>query len=98
MKITPEHSEITIAKVVLPYIGLVDIKDLLEDGDILALSAVNGKYISCDSNNMLVAVEDASNDGCTMIIKKDSQSNFFKILCNNGKYVTVNTEAALALY
>ena len=98
MKITPERSEISIAKVVLPYVSLVDTKDLLDDGDILALSTVNGKYISCDSNNMLVAVGDAPNDGCTMIIKKDTQSNFFKIQCNNGKYVTVNAEAGLALY
>ena len=79
MKITPERSEISIAKVVLPYVSLVDTKDLLDDGDILALSTVNGKYISCDNNNMLVAVGDTPNDGCTMIIKKDTQSNFFKI-------------------
>ena len=44
MKIAQGGSKMSIDKVVLPYIGLVGTNDLLENGDILALSAVNGKY------------------------------------------------------
>ena len=58
------------------------------------LGAVNGKYISCDSNNMLVAVRDAPDDECAMTVTKDS-SGFFKIQCNNDKYVTVDVSSAL---
>ena len=94
MKIVPERSEISIAKVVLPYVGLVDTNALLDDGDILALSAVSGKYISCDSNNKLVAVQDIPDDECKMTVTKDS-NNFFKIQCNNDKYVTVDVNLAL---
>ena len=94
MKIVPERSELSISKVVLPYVGLVDINALLDDGDILALGAVSGKYISCDSNNKLVAVQDVPNDECKMTMKKDS-SSFFKIQCNNDKYVTVDVNLAL---
>ena len=94
MKIEPERSQISIAKVVAPYLGLVDTNDLLNDGDILALGAVNSKYISCDSNNMLVAVRDAPDDECAMTVTKDS-SGFFKIQCNNDKYVTVGMNLAL---
>ena len=97
-KIAAEGSEMSIAKVVLPYAGLVDANNLLHDGDILALSTVNGKYISCDSNNMLVAVKDAPSDQCAMTVQKDSQNKAFKIRCNNGKYVIVNAKAGLALY
>ena len=98
MKIAPGGSQMSIDKVVLPYIGLVGTNDLLENGDILALSAVNGKYISCDSNYMLVAMGADPDAGCTMTVNKYGQGNFFKIQCNNGNYVTVNEEAGLALY
>ena len=97
-KIAAEGSEMSVAKVVLPYAGLVDANNLLNDGDILALSTVNGKYISCDSNNMLIAVKDAPSDQCAMTVQKDSQNKAFKIRCNNGKYVIVNAKAGLALY
>ena len=97
MKIVPEGSKMSIAKVVFPYVGLVDTNDLLNDGDILALGAINGKYISCNSNNKLVAEEDVPNDGCTMTVTKDGQSNFFKIQCNNKKYVTVAVDAHSSL-
>ena len=97
-KIAAEGSEMSVAKVVLPYAGLVDANNLLHDGDILALSTVNGKYISCDSNNMLVAVKDAPSGQCAMTVQKDSQNKAFKIRCNNRKYVIVNAEAGLALY
>ena len=99
MKVVPEGSQISIAKAVLPYVGLVDTNDLLNDGDILALNAVNGKYIKCASNNMLVAMAANPDDECTLTVKKDvSQSNLFKIRCNNGKYIKVNAETGLALY
>ena len=68
MKVVPEGSQISIAKAVLPYVGLVDTNDLLNDGDILALNAVNGKYIKCDGNNMLVAVAANPDDECTMTV------------------------------
>ena len=98
IKIAAEGSEMSITKVVLPYAGLVDANNLLNDGDILALSTVNGKYISCDSNNVLIAVKDAPSDQCAMTVQKDSQNKAFKIRCNNGKYVLVNAKAGLALY
>lgn len=47
---------------------------------------------------MLVAVESVPSKECTMTIQKDSQNDFLKIKCNNGKYVTVNTSAGSALY
>ena len=97
-KIAADGSEMSIAKVVLPYAGLVDANNLLDDGDILALSTVSGKYLSCDSNNMLVAVKDAPSDHCAMTVQKDSQNKAFKIRCNNGNYVMVNAKAGLALY
>lgn len=51
IKIASEGNQMSINKAVLPYVGLVETNNLLNNGDILALSAVNGKYISCDSNN-----------------------------------------------
>ena len=78
-KIAAKHSKVSIAKkVVFPYAGLVDTNDLLNDGDVLALSAVNGKYISCDSNNVLVAVKDVPNDECAITVKKSSSSKALK--------------------
>ena len=79
-KIAVKRSKVSIAKkLVLPYAGLVDTNDLLNDGDVLALSTVNSKFISCDSNNVLVAVKDVPNDECAMTVKKSSSSKAFKI-------------------
>ena len=97
-KVAPEDEQMLISKIVHPpYAGLVDTNKLLNDGDILILSAVNGKSISYDSNNMLVAIRVVPDNGCTMTAKKGSQ-NFFKIQCNNGQYVMINTDAGLVLY
>ena len=98
MKIVPEGNQISIDKVVFSHVGLVDTSNLLNNGDILALSTINSKYISCDSNNMLVAVGAIPDDGCAMKIQRDSQSYFFKIQCNNEKYVRISPDAGSALY
>ena len=98
MKVVPEGDQISINKVVFPHVGLVDTNNLLNNGDTLALCAVNSKYISYDSNSMLVAVGTVPDDGCAMIIQRDSQSYFFKIQCSNEKYVRVNADGGCALY
>ena len=97
MKIVPEGDQISIDKVVLPHVGLVDTNNLLNNGDTLAFCAVNSKYISCDSNNVLVAVRAVPDDGCAMIIQRDSQGYFFKMQCSNEKYVRVKADAGSAL-
>ena len=97
-KIASEGSQMSIAKVVLPYVGLVDTSDLLNDDDVIALSAVNGKYISCDLKDMLVAVEAAPDDGCALTIHKEKDNGAFKLQCSNRKYITVNTGVGSALH
>lgn len=95
MKIAPENEDMSISKnVPPPFTGLVDASNVLHDGDNIALKAINGKYISCDSNNMLVAVEAVPSDICMMIVQKDGEK--FKIRCSsNGKYVTVGAGSVL---
>ena len=78
-----------------PYADLTEANDLFEDGNVLALTALNGKFITCDSNNRLVATGDNVQGGCKLTVKKDASSSRFKILSDNGKYVVVGAGNSL---
>ena len=103
MKIASEGNEVSVDQVVYPpYVGLVSTKDLLNDGDKVALNTISGYYISWKGNkNKLITSDAIANDACAMTIRK-GHSDLFKIECENGKYVTVNTSidagSARALY
>ena len=97
MKIEPENNQMMIDKVVLPpTVQQIETNNLLSNGDVIALSVVSGNYISCDSNNKLVATQAFPCDECSMIIEKSAGSNAFKIQFN-GQYVVVQG-ASSALY
>lgn len=78
-----------------PFTDLTETNDLLEDGDVLALSAINGKFISCDASNRLVAAKAAAEEGCKLTVERDGSSGPFKIKSDNGKYVIVGDDKYL---
>ena len=78
-----------------PYADLTEANGLFEDGNILALKAINGKFVSCDPNNRLVANNDTIKVGCKLTVKKAASSSSFKIESDNGKYIIVGSDNCL---
>mgnify|MGYP002803993098 FL=1 len=72
-----------------PNVNLVEANNFLEDGDVFALAALNGDFISCDLSNRLVASKAKAEEGCKLTVKKYGHSSSLKIQCDNGKYVIV---------
>ena len=73
-----------------PYADLMETNSLLEDGDPFALVALNGMFISCDSESKLTATGTTAGQGCKLTVKKDNASGqFFKLESDNGKFVVV---------
>lgn len=73
-----------------PYADLIETNSLLEDGDPFALVALNGMFISCDSESKLTATGRTAGQGCKLTVKKDNASGqFFKLESDNGKFVVV---------
>ena len=54
MKVVHEGNQMSIDKVVHPYVGPVDTNNLLNDGDTVALNTINDYCFSLDSSNKLV--------------------------------------------
>ena len=91
MNIAVEGEEMTIGKPAFRYTDLTGTKTLLENGNMIALSTVNGKYITYDSENKLVAKEKFPNDSCALTILNTNQHrSTFIMLCKNKRYVTVD--------
>ena len=78
-----------------PYADLTEANGLFEDGNILALKAINGKFVSCDPKNRLVANNDTIKVGCKLTVKKAASSSSFKIESDNGKYIIVGSDNCL---
>jgi len=106
MKIIEEGHELKIDAIHSPYDGGLTCADtLLEDGDVLALKTIDGKYICCGSDNKLFPQNTDLDEKCMFTIKKDSKGRFFKILLddvrpedNNAKnIVTKDDGSALKL-
>ena len=90
IKYVEENGTISLSiPVPKPYADLIEANDLFEDGNVFSLTGLNGKLITCDSNNRLVAVGDSAQEVCKFTVKKDASSSQFKILSNNGKYIVV---------
>ena len=99
MKIAKQDDEMTIKVAHPPYEGdLVNIDKFLENDTVIALSAFNGQYVSCDgSNDKLVALKAAPDAMCAMTVKTN-HPKVFKLLCANGKYVEVRQHIDSTLF
>jgi hypothetical protein len=91
MQIAAENSYISVSiPKPRPYADLIDPQNLLEDGDRFALVALNGMFISCDSQLKLVAGATTAEQGCKLTVRKYiSTSPFFKIQNETGGFVIV---------
>ena len=79
-----------------PYADLIETNNLLEDGDLFALVALNGLFISCDSSSRLAATSTTVGQGCRLTVRKDNSSTqFFKLESDNGKFVVVGSGSYL---
>ena len=93
MQVVPEDASISVSIPHLkPNVNLVEASNLLEDGDIFALAALNGEFISCDPSNRLVASKAKAEEGCKLTVKKDDSSSPLKIQSDTGKYVIVGAD------
>jgi hypothetical protein len=81
MQIAAENSCISVSiPKPQPYADFIDPQILLEDADCFALVALNGMFISCDSQLKLVAAATTAEQGCKLTVRKYiSTSPFFKI-------------------
>mgnify|MGYP002803953649 FL=1 len=93
MQVVHEHASMSVSIPYLtPNVDLVEVNNLLEDGDVFALAAINGDFISCDLSNRLVASKAKAEEGCKLTVKKYGSSSPLKIQSDNGKYVIVGED------
>lgn len=98
MTITAENDKQVITKNPTPtYAGLIDASNLLDDGDLIALSASNDKYVEYDSQYFkLIASANTVTTSCQLRVEKSAQDRqSFRIKGDNGKYVTVGQDDCL---
>lgn len=78
------------------YSGLISAKELLEGGDTIALRASNGKYVTSNDQQKLVASMDQvhSNSSSFLAIELHDE-NLFRMLTPDGNYVVVGKDKSL---
>ena len=97
IQIVPQNSSISVSvSEPKPYADLIETNSLLEDGDPFSLVALNGLFISCDSESKLTATGTTAGQGCKLTVKKDSSTGqFFKLESDNGKFIVVGNGSCL---
>lgn len=95
MKIAVDGEQVAIKKNPPPiYSGLIDARELLEGGDTIALQASNGKYVTCNDKQKLVASQDEVTSSSYLTIELNDE-NTFRIKSFDGNYLIVGKDKSL---
>ncbi|XP_064387307.1 uncharacterized protein LOC135335677 [Halichondria panicea] len=94
---SPRRENVEITKMLPPtYVGFLDSTNLVDDADVILLSAVNNNYVAYIPNDDKLGAT-TKNSGCEFTIEPDSPGMYYLQEKQSRKFCSVNIDGYLTL-
>ena len=101
LTITQEDGSLSIAKKFTPFNSLLDPRNMLHTGDTVAFLASNYQYVTCDSQNKLVASGTSPGGNCQLQVavfpEEGGQESFTIMSKTTSMYVVIDSDNSLSM-